>query len=47
MAEVILKDIVKIYPYVEKKAKRKLFRKKTDDEPVKKSTNLQITEKVL
>ncbi len=45
MAEVILKDIVKIYPYVEKKAQRKLFRKKTDDEPVKKSTNLQITEK--
>ena len=28
MAEVILKDIVKIYPYVDKKPKKKLFSKK-------------------
>ena len=39
MAEVILKDIVKIYPYVDKKPK------KSKGEPVKKKTNLQITNK--
>ncbi len=41
MAEVILKDIVKIYPYVEKKPRRLLFKKK--EQEIKK-TNLQITE---
>ena len=48
MAEVILKDIVKIYPYVDKKPKKTLFQKifkKNAPEPVKKSTNLQITDK--
>jgi len=48
MAEVILKDIVKIYPYVEKKQKQslidKLLKRKVE-EPVKKKNNLQITEK--
>ena len=44
MAEVILKDIVKIYPYVDKKPKKKLFGKKAV-EPERKSTNLQITDK--
>ena len=44
MAEVILKDIVKVYPYVEKKPKKGLFSRKVV-EPQKKSTNLQITEK--
>ncbi len=48
MADVILKDIVKIYPYVEKKQKRTLLQKilkKKVEEPVKKKTNLQITDK--
>ena len=48
MAEVILKDIVKIYPYVDKKPKKTLFQKifkKNVPEPVRKSTNIQITEK--
>ena len=44
MAEVILKDIVKIYPYVDKKPKKKLFAKKAG-EPERKSTSLQITDK--
>ncbi len=44
MAEVILKDIVKIYPYVDKKPKKKLFGKKKD-EPERKKTSLQITDK--
>lgn len=43
MANVTLKDIVKIYPYVDKKPKKSLFKKKVE-EPVKK-TNLQITDK--
>ncbi len=43
MAEVILKDIVKVYPYVDKKPKKSLFGKKTVI-PQKK-TNLQITDK--
>ena len=43
MAEVILKDIVKIYPYIDKKPKKKLFSKKPVEE--KKKTNLQITDK--
>ena len=41
MAEVILKDIVKIYPYVEKKPRRSLFKKKEEET---KKTNLQITD---
>ncbi len=48
MADVILKDIVKIYPYVEKKQKKTLLQrilKKNVEEPVKKKTNLQITDK--
>ena len=48
MAEVILKDIVKIYPYVDKKPKKTLFQKifkKNVPEPVRTSTNLQITDK--
>lgn len=48
MAEVLLKDIVKIYPYVEKKQKKTLMQKilkKKVEEPVKKKTNLQITDK--
>ena len=47
MAEVILKDIVKIYPYVDKKPKQSLIDKilKKKVEPVKKKTNLQITDK--
>lgn len=48
MAEVILKDIVKIYPYVEKKQKQSLINKilkKKVEEPVKKKNNLQITDK--
>ncbi len=43
MAEVILKDIVKIYPYVDKKPKKSLFSKKVEA-PVKKN-NLQITDR--
>lgn len=43
MAEVILKDIVKIYPYVEKKPRKSLFKKKEKEEETKK-TNLQITD---
>lgn len=43
MAEVILKDIVKIYPYVDKKPRRSLFKKKKEEET--KKTNLQITDK--
>ena len=43
MANVQLKNIVKIYPYVDKKPKKSWF-KKTVEEPVKK-TNLQITDK--
>ena len=43
MADVILKDIVKVYPYVDKKTKRSLFRKKI--ETPQKKTNLQITDK--
>ncbi len=39
MAEVILKDVVKIYPYSEKKEKRKA------KDVAAKKTNLQITEK--
>ena len=42
MAEVILKDIVKIYPYVDKKPKKSLFKKKEVEET--KKTNLQITD---
>ena len=48
MADVILKDIVKIYPYVEKKQKKTLLQrilKKNVEQPVKKKTNLQITDK--
>ena len=48
MAEVILKDIVKIYPYVDKKPKKKLLDKilKKKSEPVEhKKVSLQITEK--
>ena len=44
MAEVVLKDIVKIYPYVEKKPKKKLFSRKVI-QPVRRGMNLQITEK--
>ncbi len=44
MAEVILKNIVKIYPYVEKKPKKKLFSKKVV-EPVRRGVNLQLTDK--
>ena len=48
MAEVILKDIVKIYPYVEKKQKRslidKLLKKPALEQP-KRRNNLQITDK--
>ena len=44
MAEVILKDIVKIYPYVEKKPKKSIFSKKTQ-EPEQKKHNLQITDR--
>ncbi|MBQ3254060.1 MAG: sn-glycerol-3-phosphate ABC transporter ATP-binding protein UgpC [Acholeplasmatales bacterium] len=44
MANVTLKDVVKIYPYIDKKPKKSLFKKKKD-EPVKKKINLQITEK--
>ena len=43
MAEVIFKDIVKIYPYVDKKPKKSLFSKKVEA-PVKKN-NLQITDR--
>ncbi|MBQ9449434.1 MAG: sn-glycerol-3-phosphate ABC transporter ATP-binding protein UgpC [Acholeplasmatales bacterium] len=48
MAEVILKDIVKIYPYVDKKPKKKLLDKilKRKVEPVEhKKASLQITDK--
>ncbi len=44
MAEVVLKDIVKIYPYVEKKPKKKLFSRKVV-EPVRRGKNLQLTDK--
>ncbi len=44
MAEVILKDIVKIYPYVEKKPRKKLFGK-NKSEPVRRGRNLQLTDK--
>ena len=44
MAEVILKDIEKIYPYVEKKPKKKLFSRKVV-EPVRRGKHLQITDK--
>ena len=48
MAEVLLKDIVKIYPYVDKKPKKsiidKLLKRNKPVEPVKK-TNLQITDR--
>ncbi len=43
MAEVILKDIVKVYPYIDKKPKKSLFGKK--NEAPQKKTNLQITDK--
>ena len=48
MAEVILKDIVKIYPYIDKKPKRGLIEriiKRNAPQPEKKKTNLQITDK--
>ena len=48
MAEVILKDIVKIYPYIDKKPKRSLIDriiKRKAPQPEKKKTNLQITDK--
>ena len=44
MADVVLKDIVKIYPYLEKKEKKSIFGRKKNEEP-KKKTNLQITDK--
>ena len=48
MAEVILKDIVKIYPYIDKKPKRSLIDriiKRKAPQPEKKKTNLQITDR--
>ena len=48
MAEVVLKDIVKVYPYIDKKPKRSLLDKilkKNAPAPAKKSTNLQITDR--
>mgnify|MGYP004635341815 FL=1 len=48
MAEVILKDLVKVYPYVDKKPKKSLIDKLLKkDKPVEqvKKTNLQITDK--
>ena len=48
MAEVILKDIVKVYPYIDKKPKKSLIQKifkKNAPEPERKKTNLQITDR--
>ncbi len=48
MAEVILKDIVKIYPYIDKKPKKSLtdrIFKRNAPQPEKKKTNLQITDR--
>ena len=42
MAEVILRNIKKVYPYVSGEEKKK--KKKKADEPEKKKVNLQITD---
>ena len=44
MAEVILKDIMKIYPFVSGEEKKSKKKKKKDDAPEEKKINLQITE---
>ncbi len=44
MAEVILKDMVKIYPYVEKKPRKKLFSRKVVEQ-TRRGKNLQLTDK--
>ena len=44
MAEVILKDMVKIYPYVEKKPRKKLFSRKVVQQ-TRRGKNLQLTDK--
>ena len=44
MAEVILKDIVKVYPYVDKKPKKSLFGKKNEAPQKKTNYKLQIRE---